>query len=305
MAMRHLGMLMCCVALLTSICGCAKKFIPSNRAQDEGEIRQLEIEASKAIAAKDLDKLVSLYAEDGALYDDRTPSIRGKKAIRATWQTDFARPSLIMSTEPQTVEIASSGELAWAHGDFAMTINNSLGRPVTEKWQYALIYTKQLDGKWKIMADSANSLLRSHLFPRAPRGTPAQAALAPLIGLACFLSMIWFFFGMPVVALVAAWRFYRSRKLSTGLMVSVAMLIAFFLTALLVWGYFSAHEWNLPLAHAFRAATDTIRYGNPVEDSAEGMLVGLVVLSTFSAAAVGIITGVARWAWTRCRRLSA
>jgi uncharacterized protein (TIGR02246 family) len=303
--MRHLGLLMCCVALLTSICGCAQKSIPGNRAQDEGEIRRLEIEASKAIAARDLDKLVSLYAEDGALYDDRTPSIRGKNAIRAAWQTDFARPSLIMNTEPQNVEISSSGDLAWAHGDFAMTINNSWGKPATEKWQYALIYTKQPDGKWKIMADSANSLLRSHLFPRPPKGTPAQAALAPLLGLACFLSMLWFLFGMPVVALVAAWRFYRSRKLSAGLLVSAAMLIAFFLTALLVWRYFAAHEWNLPLAHAFHAATDTIRYGNPVEDTAEGVLMGLLVLSTFSAAAAGVITGVARWVWTRHRRLSA
>ena len=70
------------------------------------------------------------------------------------------------------------------------------------------------------------------------------------------------------------------------------------------WRYIAAHEWNLSLANAFQAAGDTVRYGNPVEDTAEDILVALVTLSTFSAAAAGIITGILRWLWNRYRRLA-
>ena len=69
------------------------------------------------------------------------------------------------------------------------------------------------------------------------------------------------------------------------------MLLAFFVTVSLLWKYISAQEWNLSLSQAFQAAGDTARYGNPVEDTSEDVLVGLLVLSTFSAAVAGIIAG--------------
>jgi uncharacterized protein (TIGR02246 family) len=300
--MKHFHALICWVALLIAICSCNKKSTPGNHAEDEQEVRQLEIEASKAITAKDLDKLVSLYADDAALYDERNPTIRGKDAVRAAWKADFARPGLTMSTEPRMVEISSGGDLAWAHGIYAMVTNDSAGKPVTDKFEYAMVYTKQLDGKWRIMADNANSALRSHLSRRPPEGRSLLGAFAPLIGLACFFCGLWFLLGMPVVVLLSAWRFYRSGKLSTGFLASVAMLIAFFLTAVFLWRYFAAHEWNLSLVNALRAAGDTARYGNPVEDTAEDMLVALLVLSTLSAAAAGGIMCVARRVWVRFRR---
>jgi uncharacterized protein (TIGR02246 family) len=296
---------MCSVAILVSICGCAKKSTPGNRAEDEREIRQSEIEASQAIAAKDLGKLISLYADDAELYDDQGPGIRGKDAIRATWKADFARPDLTMSTDPRTIEISSSGDLAWAHGVFKMTINDSGGRPATEDFDYALVYTKQPDGKWKIMADSANSMLRARLSHRAPEKKTWLAAFAPLIGLACFASLLWFTVGMPIVAIVSAWKFCRSGKLNTGFLVSVVMLAVFFIAAALLWKSLTSHDWNLPLANLFQATTDTARYGNPVEDTSEDVLVALLVLSTLSAAVVGAITGVARRIWIRRSRLAA
>lgn len=77
------------------------------------------------------------------------------------------------------------------------------------------------------------------------------------------------------------------------------MLLAFFVTVSLLWKYISAQEWNLSLSQAFQAAGDTARYGNPVEDTSEDVLVGLLVLSTFSAAVAGIIAGAMRWLWIR------
>jgi ketosteroid isomerase-like protein len=300
--MNRFPMLACCVVLLTSICGCATQSPPGGHAEGERMVSGLEAEFSKALVAKDLAGLISLYADDAALYDDRNPSIRGKAAIEEAWKTDFARPGLAMITRPRTVEVSGSGEMAWAHGMFAITTKNAGGKPVIDSWEYALVYMKQPDGRWGIMADSVHSGLRSHLLHRLPKSSSPYAPLAPLIGLACFAGGIWFLFGMPVVCIVYAWRFYRNRKLSTGFLVSAVMLLVFFLAGALLWWDISAHYWNLPFMNALAAARDTARYGNPVEDTAESVLVTLIVVSTLSAAVAGVLTGILRWIWTRWTR---
>lgn len=289
-----------CVILLMLICGCAKRPAAGSRAEDERIVSGLEIEASKAIAAKDLDKLVDLYAEDAALYDERQPAIRGKDAIRVAWKSIFARPGLALTLVPRTVEVSDGGDMAWAHGICAIDINDSGGKTVPSV-EYALIYTRQPDGNWKIMADSANSMLRYRLSPKPPESPPSNGVPAALVGLACFFSLLWFLFVMPILALVCGWKSFRSGKLSAGFLVSAVMLVVFFLAAAFLWWHFSAQYWNLSLASIFHAARDTARYGNPVEDTAEDLLVALLVLSTISAVAAGAVTGIARWAWRRRR----
>jgi uncharacterized protein (TIGR02246 family) len=292
--MSYLLRLLCCAALLSLTLGCAKRDIPGDRSEDERKVRELEIAVSKAFAAKDLDKLVSLYDDDAALYDDRDPSIRGRDAIRDAWSAAFAKPGITMSTEPQMVEISNDADLAWAHGTFVTETKKAAGKPVFDHWEYALVYKRQWDGQWKIMADCAYSDILTHLFNKPPKGHSPYAPLAPLIGLACFASGVWFLIAMPIVAVVGAWKFIRTRKLSTGLLVSLVMLVAFFIAAVMLWNNITARYWNLSLGTALRAAGDTARYGNPVEDTAESVLVTLLVLPTMIAVAAGVITGTAR-----------
>jgi hypothetical protein len=185
-----------------------------------------------------------------------------------------------------------------------MTTNDAGGKLLTDEWEYALVYKKQANGEWKIMADSAHSLLHFHLLNRPPKSRSPYAPLAPLIGLACLASILWFLFGMPVVVLVSGYRSFRSGRLSTSFLVSFVMIIAFCLTAIILWAILTAQEWNLSFLNAFQAAGDTARYGNPVEDTAEDVLVALLVLSTLSAAVSGMITGAARWLWARRRSLT-
>ena len=288
--------------ILVSIYCCAKTETPGRFAEDELKISDLEIEFSKAIEAKDLDKLVSLYADNGALYFEQEDIKLGRNAIRESWKADFARPGLTLSTEPRTVEISNAGNLAWAHGLFIMNQTEPGRTPQIESWDYALVYTKQPDGKWQIMADSANCLLRNHLFRKPSKSTSPYAPLAPLIGLFCFFSSVLFLLCMPVLALVSGWKLCRKRRLSTAFLIAVVTFIAYFATALLLWGYISGRHWNLPFNAALAAAVDTARYGNPVEDTSEGVLVMLLVLSTFSAVTAGVIAGTTRWLRIRCRR---
>jgi hypothetical protein len=100
---------------------------------------------------------------------------------------------------------------------------------------------------------------------------------------------------MPFMTVIHGWKSLRSRKWTTGFFVSVSMWIVFFLVAALFWRQLSANYWNLTLRHAFIAAGDTARYGNPVEDTAESVLISWIVLSMFSGLAAGFL------AWIGCR----
>jgi len=265
----------------------------------------MERELSKALSGRDLGHLVSLYADDAALYYEDNPMVAGKDAIRETWKTILSKPGFSMSTEPQEVQVPGSGNLAFAHGAYTTTTNDATGKTVTDKGEYAVVYMKQPDGNWKIVADNGNSDLRAHSLPKfRDRRQKPPFQIASLIGLLCFMSGLWFLFGMPVVLSVFAWKYYQSRELPTGFLVSAVMLIAFLATAVLLWRHFATHYWNLSFQTARHAAVDAARYGHPVEHTAEVLLANLLIFSTLSAAAAGTITGSVRYLWHRRRSLA-
>jgi uncharacterized protein (TIGR02246 family) len=301
--MIRLRVLICSVTILSTIGGCVSRSAPDTRAEDERLVRDMETKASAAINARDLGHLVSLYADDASLFYADSPMVAGKGAIRDTWKAILARPGFAMRTELLSVDIPTNGDLAFAHGSYTMVMEGATGRPVTDTGEYAVVYKRQPDRRWKIVADSGNSELRAHSLPKSPdRSQRPPSSIAPLIGLACVVSGLWFLVGMPVVVAVLAWKYSRRRELPRGFLVSVAMLIVFFAVATLLWRYLASHYWNLSFLTALHAAGDAARYGHPVEHTAEVLVANLLIVSTLSAAAAGAIAGGVRHLWVRCRR---
>lgn len=300
--MSKFRLITCCATLLCSFCGCATRPVPVNRAEDERAIRDLEAEASEALAARDLDHLASLYAKNAALYYADNPVVAGSGAIRETWKAILARPGFAMRTAPLNVEISASGDLGFARGSYSMTVNDAKGMPVTGTGEYALVYGKQPDGKWKIIADNGSAELRAHALPQSPdrRQQPASQ-LGPLIGLAGLFCVLGFLFGAPVVA-ASAWKYFRSGKLPTGLPVAIAMVLVFWIAATQLWRYVAAHYWNMSFMTAVRAAGDSARFGHPIEHTAEVLVIDTVIFSTLLALAAGAITFAVRRLWLRHSR---
>jgi uncharacterized protein (TIGR02246 family) len=155
--MIRFPLFLCCIALLGLTWGCAKQTVFDTREADERAVRECEIEASKALAAKDLDSLISFFADDASGFYPNTPIIIGKDALRQSWKTILATPGLAMSFQIVKVEVSRSGDLAWGHGTYTRTMNDATGKPVTDKGKYVIVYKKQPDGKWKVVADIGNS----------------------------------------------------------------------------------------------------------------------------------------------------
>ncbi len=143
-------------AVLLSLGGCTST--PQvNIAADEKAIRALEAEFAQAVAAKDLEKGLSFYAEDAAMLDQNEPIAVGKPAIRASWTRMLAMPNLALTWAVDKVDVAKGGDLAYDYGNYSMSYTDPSRKKVSDRGKYATIWKKQADGNWKVVLDMANT----------------------------------------------------------------------------------------------------------------------------------------------------
>jgi hypothetical protein len=112
------------------------------------------------------------------------------------------------------------------------------------------------------------------------------------------ISALYFLVGMPVVLAVLARKYRQSRKWTTNLVVSIAMILAFYISAVVAWIVLTPAQWNLSFLTTIKAAGDSETYGK-LEDTAEYLLVNLLLISTISTILAGLVTAAVRGTWAR------
>jgi uncharacterized protein (TIGR02246 family) len=134
------------------------KVIESANTNDDAQtIRHSEAEWAKAWASKDIDRVVSHYANDASVELADVPIIRGMAAIRKAMEHTFADGDFALSLQPDEVEVSRSGDLAYSRGTYTSTATDTSSRSRTKaKGKYVLVYRKQPDGRWLIIHDINN-----------------------------------------------------------------------------------------------------------------------------------------------------
>jgi ketosteroid isomerase-like protein len=116
-------------------------------------LRTLEADFAKAVAEHGHDAFVSYFAEDGVELEDGG-GIKTKDDMRkeSAWPPDFS-----LNWAPVKAEMAASGELGYAYGNYELKSRDKDGKFVTRYGKYASIWKKQKDGSWKVVLDMGNS----------------------------------------------------------------------------------------------------------------------------------------------------
>jgi uncharacterized protein (TIGR02246 family) len=122
---------------------------------DEQAIRDIDSMWSNAAGAKDLDRTVSVYADDASMLPPNAPIATGKGAIRAAWSQLMALPGFSLSFAPSNVVVSKSRDLAYEIGTFQLTVNDAQGKPATSIGKFVVAWQKR-DGQWKVVADIFN-----------------------------------------------------------------------------------------------------------------------------------------------------
>ena len=131
---------------------------PDTRAADEKTIRDGEAAWNQDWAAKDVDKIVSHYADEASLLIPDQPLLKGKADMKKALQGMISDSGLTLSFMPATAEVSKGGDLAYTQGAYTMTMTDPKTKKlITEKGKYVTVYRKQADGSWKAVEDINNA----------------------------------------------------------------------------------------------------------------------------------------------------
>jgi uncharacterized protein (TIGR02246 family) len=124
------------------------------RITGETEIRGLDAELQKAITSGDAVKAASYYDDGATVMVPGQAAAEGRDHIAREFMGLMAMPGFAFTFTPETVMVAKSGEMAYEHGDYSMTLDDKMGAPTVTKARYVVVWTKAADGSWKILIDA-------------------------------------------------------------------------------------------------------------------------------------------------------
>ena len=140
---------------------------PDTRAADEKAIRDQETAAVQAWSAKDVDKILALYADDATLMLPNSPAMSGKAAMTPALKGAVADPNFALTIQNTSVEASKAGDLGFVRGTYKVVQSDQkTKKAMMETGNYVIVYKKQADGSWKIAADTA--------IPEAPAAPAAK-----------------------------------------------------------------------------------------------------------------------------------
>jgi ketosteroid isomerase-like protein len=127
-----------------------------------------------AFNAKDADKAVALDADDFVGMFHGAPNVSGKAAdLAATKQAYAADPSGKVSVSDESVDVASSGDVAVYRATYSFTgTDPKTKKPISETGNWLLGLKAQADGSWKIAwSVVSNTAAAPAMAPAAPAKT--------------------------------------------------------------------------------------------------------------------------------------
>ena len=141
---------------LAVFCACGLSAQQSAHAKDEAALRSADAAWTQAAEAKDLDKLVSFYAEDASVLPFNAPIARSKDEIRRLWSNLISSPGFHLHFAPTKIDLSRNADMAYEIGAFELKMNDAQGNATTTPGKYVVVWKKQ--GKqWKAAADIFNT----------------------------------------------------------------------------------------------------------------------------------------------------
>ena len=111
----------------------------------------------KVYAAKDLEKSVAFFDNEGSMLPSNAPIATGKDALTKSLGSAFATPDYTLSWHANKVGVARSGELGYTSGTYGFSIKDASGKTISDKGKYLTLWKKEADGSWKVLLDTYNS----------------------------------------------------------------------------------------------------------------------------------------------------
>ena len=122
-----------------------------NQASEEQTIRGLENNWQRAIAARDVNTIVSLHAPDAVVMMSNSPLASGSSGIRSAYNGLVNIPGVSLTWVPTKIDVVSP-TVATDIGTYTLAYDGPQGR-VTDRGNYTTVWHK-IDGQWRVAIDA-------------------------------------------------------------------------------------------------------------------------------------------------------
>jgi ketosteroid isomerase-like protein len=112
--------------------------------------------AALATTSKDVERIVSFWTDDAAIYPPRQAPIIGKEAIRAYVSESLKVPGFSITWKPSQAVVAGAGDLGYTTGTNAVMFPNAQGQLTTAPGRYVTVWRKDPSGRWRCVVDFWN-----------------------------------------------------------------------------------------------------------------------------------------------------
>lgn len=116
----------------------------------ETEIRQLVTAQQRAICTKDVEQIMSRYADEIVIFDVKPPfQTRGKESVRQLWEDCLPCFPDSFEMETRDLTITANHEIATAHWLFRF--KGEQDHPAMQMWMRATAVCQRQQGTWQIL----------------------------------------------------------------------------------------------------------------------------------------------------------
>jgi uncharacterized protein (TIGR02246 family) len=164
-----------------------------SQSADARAIRALSDQWQRDMAAKDVDKIMAIFAPDAVVMMSHAPLAKGTAAVRGVWSEAVNTPGLDVHWTPTKIDVASP-TVATEYGTYTETYDTPQGK-ASDAGNYVTIWHK-IDGKWRVALDAPNTT--SPLPAASMAMADAQAPMAmPDIQIVSNSALAWSDFAPP------------------------------------------------------------------------------------------------------------
>jgi uncharacterized protein (TIGR02246 family) len=168
------------IALTTSGCNKAGGTGASDASAVQSAVKADEKKWNDQFKSKDMEGLLSHYADDAFFIAPGVNAADGSTAIRKAYAEGLNDKNFDISFASDKIDVAASGDLAYARGHLSEKYTDpKTGQVMTNSGSYLTVYKKQADGSWKAVED----------FAAAEPGSEKPVAPGPVATPAKMISM--------------------------------------------------------------------------------------------------------------------
>ncbi len=123
---------------------------------ERASLMQVSRDWARAAATRDVDLILSFWADDAIVLPPDQASVVSKKAIREYIRQSLAMPGFSITWEPEQAFIAAGGKFGYMVERNRLTFLDESGKLRTQEGKAVTVWAKDLVDKWRCVIDIWN-----------------------------------------------------------------------------------------------------------------------------------------------------